>query len=362
MDYAEMIYLFGIHRMNGERTTSGLFHLLTGKKSSQTVQDGKLFGLSHLFGTFQGYKYAAFASKIHEFEKKGWIHLEENQKAILTELGEWTLQDKLENKPIPDALDGWRFGDIARVFWRRFSLFTQTLSYLLVDDSKFHPIQNDPQVLAWVKHHFPKAPQDRIRVSEVIHKELKSLLHGFDRKTSENLVFRLTRYNRVGRTSTQMSEHLKMDPMECHIHFQAALHRLVRIVMEGRSQFPSLYLFISDLDSEYTLTESTRKTYELIQAGYPHEKLPMIRNLKMSTIEDHIVELAIHVEDFQIEPYISNTDQIKIMESSNRLNSKKLKDIKQDLDEDFTYFQIRLTLSKHTAETSLNKGAMSLVD
>ncbi len=362
MDYTEMICLYGIHRMNGERTTSGLYHLLTGKKSSQTVQDGKLFGLSHLFGTFQGYKYATFIEKIHEFKKKGWVHLEENQKAILTELGESTLLEKLEKNPIPNALDGWRYGDIARVFWRRFSLFTQTLSYLLADDRKFHPIQNDPQVLAWVKHHFPKMQQERSRVSHHIHKELKFILQGFDTKTAENLVFRLTRYNRVGRTSSQMSDDLSMDTMECHIDFQAALHDLIRIVMDGRSQFPSLYLFISDLESKYTLTESTRKTYELIEAGYPHEKLPRIRNLKMSTIEDHIVELAIHVDDFQIEPFISDEDQVKIMESSRRLNSKKLKEIKKDLDEEFTYFQIRLTLSKHTAESSVNKGVMSFVD
>lgn len=362
MDFTDMMFLYGIKRMNGERTTSGLYHLLTGKKSSQTVQDGKLFGLSHLFGTFQGYRYATFQEKILEYEKKDWIILIDSQYAQLTRQGEHMLENQLNHAPIPSSLNGWRYGDVATVFWRRFTLFVQTLSYVLVNDRKFHPIQNDPQVLKWVRNAFPRSMDVQRQVADQLHEELSTLLKSLDQKTAANIVFRLTRFKRVGKTSSQIADILGLDLMECHIHFQAAIHQLIGQVIEEKDRFSYLYPFISDVHSRYTLTDSTRKTYELIKAGYPHEVLPSIRKLKMSTIEDHIVELAIHVEDFDISPYIPVQGQDRIMDISVHKQSKKLKEIKQALNDEYNYFQIRLTLAKRSVETNMDKGVKSIVD
>ncbi|MEK1830635.1 hypothetical protein AAAC51_20805 [Priestia megaterium] len=53
MNYIQVSILFCIKQLKGERTAYGIYHLLTGKKSAQTIQDGKIlefrFFFSHLF-------------------------------------------------------------------------------------------------------------------------------------------------------------------------------------------------------------------------------------------------------------------------------------------------------------------------
>ncbi|MCF6137612.1 helix-turn-helix domain-containing protein [Pseudalkalibacillus berkeleyi] len=362
MDYRDMIFLYGIKQINGERTISGLFHLLSGKKSSQTVQDGKLFHLSHLFGTFQGYKYASFNEKILQYEQKSWVNIEDHQYAKLTPVGFDLLKDKMEMTPIPVGIDGWRYGDISTIFWRRFTLFIQTLSHLLAGDKGFYPIQNEPEVLMWVRKHFPKTPRARYIIAKQIHTELSSLLKRleFTNKESDMIVLSLSRYQRVGKTIQQIAEMYEMDSVECQFHYQAAIHQMMNELIKDKQSY--LYRFIADIYQDNTLTESTRKTFDLISSGYTIEEVAKVRNLKASTIEDHIVELSIHVKGFQITPYINLQDQRRIIDISTQLQTRKLKDIKTALNDATSYFQIRLTLAKQSDQNDMNKGADVIVD
>ncbi|WP_349407600.1 helix-turn-helix domain-containing protein [Pseudalkalibacillus sp. SCS-8] len=363
MDYSDTLLLYGLERMDGERTVSGLYHLLTGKKSSQTVQDGKLFGLSHLFGTFHGYTYARFEEKMQDFIQSGWINLTDASNARLTERGQSVLDENLKRSPIPTSLDGWRYGDIGTVFWRRFTLYVQTLSHLLENERHFYPIQNDPQVLQWVKRHFPRDPRSRHMSAEGIYSELKILLSTVEGNDADNFVLRLSRKDRIGKTTRQIGEIIGLDPFESHIRFLGTLHKMIQTVMADRRSFPHIHIFIADCSQPYTLTESTRKTFELLKDGYTFDDIVRIRKLKESTIEDHIVEIAIHVPEFEISPFISIEDQKRIFAVSKRLRSKRLKWIKQELQEEFSYFQIRLTLAKGIENVlKEEKGVRSRVD
>ncbi len=355
MNYLDSILLLGISRMDGERTTSGLFHLFNGKKSSQTVQDGRLFHLSHLFGILKGYKFHDFQEKINELHHDGLIELNDGTYPRLSESGRIKLQEQMERRPLPPSLDGWRYGDLSIVFWRRLTLFAQTLSHTLHEDHHFHPIQNDPDTLQWVKHFFPRDKESRTMASSLLFNELMTLLQKMEEIDAENVVLRLTRSGRIGQTALQVSERLQLDPMECHIRFQSALHFMVDKILDGQKSYPVLYIFLRDIKQSHALTGSTRKTYQLINKGLQLEEVAAIRKLKPSTIEDHLVELAIHVPEMDIDRYITESDQKRILEVSRILGTKRLKEIKQALGEDIDYFQIRLTLAKYEVSHHMEK-------
>ncbi|WP_407697167.1 helix-turn-helix domain-containing protein [Schinkia azotoformans] len=75
-------------------------------------------------------------------------------------------------------------------------------------------------------------------------------------------------------------------------------------------------------------------------------EIAIIRNLKESTIEDHIVEIASELKSFNIEPFVSNDLQGKIIESFQTLRTKRLKPIRSSLNDTVSYFQIRLVLGR----------------
>jgi uncharacterized protein YpbB len=131
--------------------------------------------------------------------------------------------------------------------------------------------------------------------------------------------------------------------------------------MENESEFPMLSHFLRDLLSPYTLTNSTRQTFNLIQKGIPFETICAVRKLKPSTIEDHIVELAIHVPNFNIAPYITREGQDEILQVARELQTRKLKEIKRVLEKPYTFFQIRLALSQRSLEGNESKGVKSIV-
>ncbi|WP_261129177.1 helix-turn-helix domain-containing protein [Bacillus sp. Marseille-Q3570] len=349
VNYRDSIILLGIERLDGERTTSGLYHLLNGKKSSQTVQDGRLFRLSHLFGILKGYSFTDFERKLNDLHNDGLIETYDGNHAHMTKFGLTQLRNQLEQHRIPESLDCWRYGDLSSVFWRRITLFIQTLSHILKGDHHFYPIQNDPETLHWVKRSFPRDEGTRSKLAYLLFQELKSLLKPLGDRSADNVVLRLSRTGRIGQTTDQVAERLNLDPMECHVHFQATLHHMMKRIVEDRKAFPVLSSFIADMEQRFSLTESTRRTYHLIKKGLSLEEIASVRNLKPSTIEDHIVELAIHIPDMDIDGYIPETDQMRIVEASGLLGTKKLKAIKQELGEDLNYFQIRLTLAKESS-------------
>ncbi len=350
-----MIYLYGLKQLSGERTIFGLFHLLKGKKSSQVIQDGKLFGLSNLFGTMPHITYAEFKSTIHQLFHQELVLINDKSQAVISETGLSRMNDSLSKHPLPIHLNGWKYGDISRTFWRRFTLFIQTLSHLLEGEPNFYPIQNEPDILSWVKEYFPKDHSHRVGASELLYTELFEFLSMLDKRDAENIVHRLTRHGKIGKTSLQIAQELRMDPIECDFRFQGILHNLMAYLLKDPIGVPGLYLFITDLDKPYTLTNSTLKTFKLLQKGYAKEEIAASRELKTSTIEDHIVEIVIHVPNFPIESFISESDQKAIIETSTTMNTKRLKAIKERLEERYSYFQIRLTLASIDDQSSKSK-------
>ena len=52
LTFLQTMILFCLQKINGERTIYSIYHLLKGKKSSQTIQDTHLFHLQPLFQTY----------------------------------------------------------------------------------------------------------------------------------------------------------------------------------------------------------------------------------------------------------------------------------------------------------------------
>ncbi len=346
MQYLDGVLLYIFDRFRGERSLSAVFHLLTGKKSSQTIQDAKLFNVSNFFGVLKQIKRSQLVDHSVGLQKVKLIEPNQHDGFKVTLKGKEKLGAFLVDNPIPTYLEGWKYHSISDLFWQRLSLYVQTLSYSIHGNMNFYPISKEENIQNWVRLHFPSVKEQRAILANDLYKEISAILLHLPSHHAALFVNRLSGKGRTGLTFAQMSTSNKISVEEATVQFQNVIHAFLTYIQNNPLQFPILGTVAKGYEGEWPLTSSTRQTYTILQSGVSLEQIAQRRRLKRSTIEDHLVEIAINVPGFSIDPFVSQDAQSEIRLASEKLNSQRLKTIKQYLDDNYSYFEIRLTLCK----------------
>lgn len=343
--YLETVVLSILKSINGERTIYSLFHLFQGKRSSQTIQDAHLYKITSYFHTYPSVTRDGLEKMIDRLQHKGLVEEVAETKVILTEKGKETLEQRLSELKFPDYLNGWKYHQVTDSFWERLTLLIQVSSNLIHHESSFIPVRNKKENLIWVKQYIKQQNEDRYMLAERLYGELISALEN-EKTRPELVVLRLTGYRKIGLTTMQAAELTGLEPAHYHFEFLNCLHAMFDKVLENEHAYPLLNGLIKKAKRNVPLTISTDKTYRLMQKGYTLEEIAAVRNLKQSTIEDHVVEIAISIKEFNIDHYILQKKKEKILQAAQRNSAKKLKQIKEQV-ADASYFEIRLVLAKY---------------
>lgn len=347
LTYTEAVILYSLKQIKGERTIYSLFHLYQGKKSSQTIQDAHLYNLTPFFQAFPFISREELERLIVQLQEKGLLENNSSGHYILSNDGNLKLLEFSHGISVPPKyLDGWKHHHLTVLFWERLSILVQVCSNLVYQKKSFIPVQNKQETLDWVKVFIKKQQEDRDGLASILFTELSScLLH--DRSIDPSLlVLRLTGHDKIGLTPAQAAEMLGMDQMRYHLEFLNVLHFMIGTVTEKGGEFPLLSAVISEVEKEVPFTLSTEKTFQLLNRGYSVEQIASIRNLKKSTIEDHIVEIALHIKDFNLAAYVPEDKEKRILLAAKETSAKKLKLIREHV-EDANYFEIRLVLARN---------------
>jgi uncharacterized protein YpbB len=346
MTYKDMIILYCLRKINGERTIYSVFHLLKGKKSSQTIQDAHLFGITNLFKSLEFLDREMVEATVKNACENKWISQLSEQRYILTSKGEIELDSYLKKHPLPTYLNGWKNHHISKLFWERISLFVQVISNLTFQESRYVPVQKNKDAHHWMKNFLQQNSMERSELGSELYKELVQCFAQDYRINPNVFVLRLTGYRRIGLTSIQASQKLGMEYTYYHIEFQNILHFLIQTVEEQIEEYELLSALIVGKEQSITLTQSTQKTYDLLKAGYSIYQVSKLRALKQSTIEDHVVEIVLNIKDFSINPYIDIKLQHSIKEIARKYSTKQLRYIREKISH-ASYFEIRLVLAKY---------------
>ncbi|MCH1624785.1 helix-turn-helix domain-containing protein [Fredinandcohnia sp. SECRCQ15] len=348
MNYRSLIILYCLQKLNGERSIFGAFHLLVGKKSSQTISDGQLYQLAHLFGTLNHLTREQVEESADFLLKNTFIYeIDPNSyKYSLTNKGENILADILDQKPLPKELNGWKYFDKSSLFWKRLSLLTQVLSNLVYTNKDYVTIQQDEELLEWVKHFLATQKLNRADLAIKLYNECLLCLEQVTELEASIFVMRLTSSNKIGYTIEQVSAFYGEDETWFHLLFINSLHSILAYIEENTLDFSILSLLVVTHNDMLTLTSSTRKTYHFLLQGKTIEEIASIRKLKKNTIEDHVVEITYNVPNFSIKPYVSKKHELKIITSLQQIDTKQLRLLKESVGDGITYFEIRLVLAK----------------
>ncbi|GER66055.1 hypothetical protein BpJC7_06130 [Weizmannia acidilactici] len=344
MSFLQAVLLHCFTNLNGERTPYAIFHLLNGKKSAQTIQDAHFFRIGELFQTYPFISRERFAREVHSMISGGLLRQSGRDACIVTEKGAALLLE-IGNMGLKfPYLNGLKYQETANMFWKRLNLATQVVSNLIYEKKAYYPVQRDPALQAWLKHWLKQHARHRAGLAENMYEEYARLLSDHPPEKPDIFVLRLTGAGHIGRTIGQAAARLELDPAEYWYRFLHLLHFMVRRVAETPETFPLFYTMICDVHQKMPLTKSASKTFELLKKGKSIAEIAGLRGLRQSTIEDHLIEIALNDPDFPLNRYVAKEDENKILNAAVELNTKKLKPIKEKIG-DVPYFQIRLVLA-----------------
>ena len=322
-----------------ERTISAAFHILQGKRSGTTIQDVGLYRLFDYFGILKKLPRHDFDEAVKRMQHDQMLQVYENGQFTIMENGKRLLQ-----QPFSLYFDGWHYRGNEHIFFDRLSLVIQTLSYQAAGIKAFAPITRDENVQQFCRkffmfHQFPK-----VKLQQQLREELLINLQAADLSETqlEILTKRLHGANVFGFTWSQIAEQYQLDVLSCQLLYISALHKFIsQIEHTGELLKPLTH----GIKVTNVLTESAQLTADLYMKGRSLEEVANIRRLKLSTIEDHLVEFAMYEPSFSIEQFIAADDCHAVIRAAEQMMTKRLKVLK-DAVPHLSYFQIKLALTK----------------
>ncbi|WBX79241.1 RQC domain-containing protein [Virgibacillus salarius] len=113
------IILTSTSYLNKERSISAIFHIITGKKSIQTVQDIHMYQLKSFYGVYPSLDKAVFQKQIRYLIKEDCLRIcnEEKQIYKLTPVGSRRLNEVGESSTLK-LLNGFRFAKVRKNLFR----------------------------------------------------------------------------------------------------------------------------------------------------------------------------------------------------------------------------------------------------
>jgi len=337
--YFSQLLLYIIQKFNGERSFTAPYYLLKGKKSGQTMQDVTYFQLHSFFSIYSNLKKEEYDLLIFALQAEGLVEIEEGVLS-LTQKG----KDLLDDFQVP-VFDGWSLRGNEIIFWRRLELVVQTISNFHAGESKFIPNQKDLNIQQFVRNYLRGKDYKAPTFTTIFKKQLIHLMEKATLTDTQKtlFVYRFSGFQVSGLTWEQLAHESTSSVHDVKLQFIEILHKILGCLTE--EEHPDIFPLTDGIFVKTPLTESAYKTSLLLEKGYTLEQVAAARNLKVNTIEDHLIEIASANPAFSVENYISLEQMNRVWEISASLHTKKLRLIKEQLPE-LSYFMIRLALSK----------------
>lgn len=345
------IILHSLQQIDGERTVNSIYYLLTGKQSIQTIQDAHLFTLDRYFSLYKPLQMDAFQSELLPLIEEEYIEPTGNNTYSVTEQGQYILDDAALNKY---HWNGLLYNVIDDLFMQRLFLTIQVWTNRQAGINRYIPIVDHVQVTNWVKSFYYEQGTPVTIHLQQLYKELTELFRPLDEFYPRLFIRQLTTHRTIGLTLEQLATEYNCSRTSIYLLQKNYIHYLLTKLKNKEHQYPLLYRFVHDFfeqEKNNQLTASAQTTARLVKQGLSPEQIATHRALRITTIYDHLVEIALHDDTFSIEPYISLGKQQEVREAVQRVNSFTLKDIKAIVGEDISYFQIRLALTRIGKQT-----------
>lgn len=342
----ERVLLIALQKINRERTVNAIYHLLTGKRSIQTIQDAHLFELDAFFGIEPRLSFEDFHQNVTNLIRTNKVTKVKKDTFLLTEEGYKSINNPFS---YPFYFKGIEYASYDREWMRRLTLMIQVWTNQNKQIKRYIPIVDQPATIRWVKAFYRTLKKGTDEYIKTLYDELIKLLEPLPDSYVQMFIKQLTTPVQIGLTKEQLATLFHMSPVDIQLHKTNYIHYMLGVINRNKKTYPLLYTFGQDLFEKHpsqTITNSAQITKRFVEQGLTPEQIANKRRLKTSTIHDHLVEISLQDPSFPLDRFISQKEQEEIKRAVKTLKTFKLKDIKDNVSDTISYFQIRLTLTK----------------
>lgn len=334
-------YILSFFNANRSTTSSQIFHVFQGKRTPSMFYLTERNNWHHAYAQFKKISEQAIDQIIEGFLQSKLITPKEKG-FILTHKGS-NLRDTFFEERYYPKISNFTNLNIRKSFWDRYQLFAQTFSEMSYRNNRYTPIIKHPHHQENVRLLFQQFSKDKKLLKETWVKEQFFLFGELDESRANILSMQLTGHQKIGKTKSQIQEHLNMAELEYFFYQQDSLQELLAIIHEHPKEAVISHTIMNQLQAEtnYGLSISTYATFQLLEQGYSITEIASIRHLKENTIREHILELAFILYDFPFEAFVPVELYHSLNESFEKKHDYSYKEAKSDFKElEFSHYRL----------------------
>lgn len=303
------LFILSLFQQGYKIKVSTLYHLLKGKRTVSVLMNGFLFDNLSYFHLFPELNEQTFQQLLQKLLKNGLISFDqESLEAQITGKG---TQYLLENAEIirthTKHLNGYSYAKTENDMWRMLQFLVQVTSHLSYQNKQYIPLEASPYYQLKIKQLL--VTLDKNRVGHVMIEEWRTVLSQFPEKEGNFIAQQFSGYRLNGKAEQQL---LQESSAFHRLLYQKNIYHQLFSCIERLPQGAVLYETIKS-DLEKNKNQSMLQTKELWLAGHSLSEITQLRQMKLSTVNDHFLELAISEKDFLGEPFIPQ-EQLNIFQ------------------------------------------------
>lgn len=283
MDFYQL-FILSCFKETKPMRTSTLYHLLKGKRTSSILTYGYFYDVLKYFALLPKLKETTYNQIISDLKTNNYLLENKDGLSVISEKG-LALSNE-EDFPETSNLQQMVYYKWDLAFFERIVFTTQVLSEKSYLEKQYLPIETNLFKQQRLKIWLSKQKKD---VVIRFYYEWDKLVDCLPIYGQELILKQLVGHNHRGQTLQQISEEKTKPPLYLYLEFKNYWHLLITEIIENSNNYP---LFASILIEEKTFVkeDSSQKTSELVLKGYSIEEIARVRNLKISTVTDHLIE------------------------------------------------------------------------
>ncbi|WP_267201856.1 helix-turn-helix domain-containing protein [Limosilactobacillus kribbianus] len=267
-------------------------NLLTSRRTVANLFWGQQYHLLPWLGAARGLTRADYDAALTALADAGLIKLDE-QTAELTSAGVAAQEALLYQ---PTFLD-WYWLANTNQLTQRFTLGMQVVAELAYHNSRYAPVNVSYRHLMAVKQWFRYEHARRDNLVKAVYDDLKQLGTGLasaDPRLAAAMTLTMVGHHLPALTTDQLTTTLKLAPADTPV----LIHDLhLGIAAYSSHTNGPLHDLLEPLLASGPLSRSAENTLRYYQSGQPLELIARRRHLKLSTIREHLLEVAILCPD-----------------------------------------------------------------
>lgn len=227
-------------------------------------------------------------------------------------------------------------------FRELFLLANQVVSENSFQNHKYYPVSNNLILRGFVKQWFQDQKQNDLTFKWV--QALQSFLKTLAVDDADRLVNTWTGHQEPGLRSDQLKFPKSWNEQDIYFWELDQYAKLVEFLKQVGDQQILKQLWIPFNQNQQLISSSMQQTYRAYDRGMPLEEISKIRNLKLGTVREHLLSLAILMPlqkfDYQrlLEPTLINYFENKLVDSPESWSFQQVRE--SGSPDEFFYFRL----------------------